>query len=154
MFQELPSALSRRMFLQSAGTAAASAASVAAEAMEPAPTARSPAIVPEASTRQVSVGVVGGGFGRSFQWHLHPKAKVAAVCDLRDDRLAGLKKTYRCPNAYKDFRELLRHPGLDAVAIFTPPQLHSSTSPWRRQDRLDQAGIAERQGAVGSRLDA
>ena len=77
-----------------------------------------------AAARTVSIGVVGGNFGTSFQWHLHPGCKVAAVCDIRPERLKRLQEVYRCPNAYKTFRDLLKHPGLDAVGVFTPAPLH------------------------------
>lgn len=75
--------------------------------------------------RRVNIGIVGGRFGATFQWHLHPDCKVAAVCDVRPDRLAALAKVYRCDTTYKTFRELLRHPGLDAVGVFTPAPLHA-----------------------------
>lgn len=77
-----------------------------------------------ASGRQVRIGVVGGGFGTSFYWHLHPNSKVTAVCDIRPDRLQKLAEVYRCDNKYKSYREFLKHPELDAVAVFTPLPLH------------------------------
>jgi len=73
----------------------------------------------------VRIGVVGGGFGATFQWHLHPQARVTAVCDINPERLRRLAEVYRCPNTYRNFRELLRHPELDAVAVFTPAPLHA-----------------------------
>ena len=54
--------------------------------------------------RATRIGVVGGGFGSSFQWHLHPKAKVTAVCDIRPDRLQRLSEVYKCGNTYKNFQ--------------------------------------------------
>lgn len=109
----------RRQFLRDvgAGALALSAAPVLA-ATETAP------IGPRPTPRTVRVGVVGGGFGATFQWHLHPHAKVTAVCDLREDRLARLKRVYRCDVGYKDYREFLKHPELDAVALFTPAPYH------------------------------
>jgi predicted dehydrogenase len=77
-----------------------------------------------ASGRQVRIGVVGGGFGTSFYWHLHPGSKVTAVCDIRPDRLQKLSEVYRCDSKYKSYREFLSHPELDAVAVFTPLPLH------------------------------
>ena len=71
------------------------------------------------------MGVVGGRFGLQFQWHLHPRSEVSAVCDLRPERLRNLQETYDCSNAYASYREMLRHPGLDAVAVFTPAPLHA-----------------------------
>jgi predicted dehydrogenase len=77
-----------------------------------------------AAARQLRIGVIGGGFGTSFQWHLHPQCRVTAVCDLLADKQKKLADTYRCPNTYRDFREFLKHPELDAVAVFTPAPLH------------------------------
>jgi predicted dehydrogenase len=74
--------------------------------------------------KPVRIGIVGGGFGSSFQWHLHPNAKVTAVCDIRPDRLDKLSTVYGCGNKYKTFREFLKHPELDAVGVFTPVPLH------------------------------
>jgi predicted dehydrogenase len=67
---------------------------------------------------------VGGGFGASFQWHLDPDCKVVALCDLREDRLKRLTDVYGPGQTYKGFREFLKHPQLDAVAVFTPAPLH------------------------------
>src|SRR5437762_316867 len=75
--------------------------------------------------KRLKIGVVGGGFGSSFQWHLHPDCTVAAVCDLRPDRLQRLSEVYKCGSTYRNFREFLKHPGLDAVAVFTPLPLHA-----------------------------
>ena len=80
---------------------------------------------PAARGKQLKIGVVGGGFGSSFQWHLHPNCNVAAVCDLRPDRLQRLSEVYKCNNGYRNFREFLKHPGLEAVAVFTPLPLHA-----------------------------
>ncbi|MBI3684549.1 MAG: Gfo/Idh/MocA family oxidoreductase [Acidobacteria bacterium] len=74
---------------------------------------------------KVNIGIVGGGFGSSFQWHLDPGCMVAAVCDIRPDRLQRLSEVYRCGNTYKDYRAMLKHPGLNAVAVFTPAPLHA-----------------------------
>ena len=78
-----------------------------------------------AGGKPVRIGVVGGGFGCAFLWHLHPNAKVTAVCDIRPDRLQKLSTVYSCGTQYKSYRELLKHPELDAVALFTPAPLHA-----------------------------
>jgi hypothetical protein len=75
--------------------------------------------------KRVRIGVVGGGFGRAFQWHLHPDCTVVAVCDRRDDRLEVLKTTYLCNDLYKDYAQFLKHSGMDAVALFTPAPFHA-----------------------------
>jgi len=76
------------------------------------------------SRKHVWIGVVGGGFGAAFQWHLHPNCKVTAVCDLRAKRIKKLKRVYKCDNGYKDYHEFLKHSELDAVALFTPAPYH------------------------------
>lgn len=105
----MESFLSRRTFMQGAGAAAAVTRTAAGR---------------PAGGRQVRVGVVGGNFGSSFFWHLHPNSKVTAVCDIRPDRLRRLSEVYRCGNMYRSYREFLKHPELDAVAVFTPLPLH------------------------------
>jgi len=74
---------------------------------------------------KVKIGIVGGRFGSSFQWHLDPLCDVGAVCDLNAERLQRLSEVYRCPNTFKDFRQMLKHPGLNAVGVFTPAPLHA-----------------------------
>jgi predicted dehydrogenase len=81
--------------------------------------------VGRAVSRQVRMGVVGGGFGATFQWHLHPHCKVTAVCDVREQRLQKLKTAYQCNQGYKDYHEFLKHSELDAVALFTPAPFHA-----------------------------
>ncbi|MFN7922685.1 MAG: Gfo/Idh/MocA family oxidoreductase [Bryobacteraceae bacterium] len=92
--------------------------------------ALAPAASPQSGSKmqqgsKLKIGIVGGGFGSSFQWHLHPDCTVAAVCDIRPDRLQRLAEVYRCGNTYKEFRAMLKHPSLDAVGIFTPAPLHA-----------------------------
>lgn len=105
----MPRTVTRRTLLHGAGAATLLAAGRQAAA----------------SPKPVRIGVVGGRFGAQFQWHLHPDCEVAAVCDIQPAPLERLAKTYRCPNTYRDFREMLRHPGLNAVAVFTPAPLHA-----------------------------
>ena len=102
--------ISRRQLFQGAATTAA-ALSMAG------PTAAQPG-------KNVNIGVVGGGFGSQFQWHLHPNCKVAAVCDIRPDRLQTLSEVYRCGTTYKNFHEMLGNREVSAVAVFTPLPLH------------------------------
>ncbi len=101
----------RRSFLGGLG------AGLAAQQLTPRPLA--------AQSRPVRIGIVGGRFGATFQWHLDPGAQVEAVCDIRKDRLQALSEVYRCSNQYHDFLEMLQHPNLDAVGVFTPAPLHA-----------------------------
>ncbi|MCY4588432.1 MAG: Gfo/Idh/MocA family oxidoreductase [Bryobacterales bacterium] len=76
------------------------------------------------SARTAKIGIVGGRFGRTFQWHLHPHCKVEAVCDIQPQALQALSEVYRCGNTYDNFQSMLKHPGLDAIGVFTPAPLH------------------------------
>ncbi len=78
----------------------------------------------ETADSMVKIGVVGGGFGRTFFWHKHPQSTVTAVCDLREDRLKLLTDTYGTTNTFKDFRVFLKEADIDAVGVFTPAPLH------------------------------
>ena len=51
-------------------------------------------------------------------------AQVAAVSDLRDDRLALVSSRYPTIRTTRDFRELIEDPATDAVAIATPVSTH------------------------------
>ena len=64
--------LTRRKFLRglSASTLAASAVGRLDAAV---PTPRVPG--PQVQEKQVEIGIVGGGFGASFQWHLDPNVR-------------------------------------------------------------------------------
>ncbi|HTM47330.1 MAG TPA: Gfo/Idh/MocA family oxidoreductase [Bryobacteraceae bacterium] len=101
---------SRRSFLAASG---ATAGSMAAAAQSSSPGGR------------IRMGVVGGNFGLQFPWHLHPRAKVTAVCDIRPDRLDSMMTTFRCDTKHRSFQEMLKQKDLDAVAIFTPVPMHA-----------------------------
>ena len=108
--------MTRRGFMAGTAAAAASVTAQSAQARTGLPKYR--------PKRQVRIGVVGGGFGRSFYWHEHPRSKVTAVCDLREDRREILKETYGCDVAYREFHELIADKNVDAVAVFTPAPMH------------------------------
>jgi predicted dehydrogenase len=87
-----------------------------------------PAIVQSRPGGKVRVGIVGGGFGSTFQFHEHPDCEVVAVADLRADRRDRLSTVYKCSRAYKELNELTRDPEVDAVGIFTPAPDHVAHS--------------------------
>ena len=104
---------SRRDFLKHSGFTFAGAMAVSQGA-----------IAVNTAPKKIRIGVVGGGFGTSFQWHEHPDCEVRAVSDLREDRRKGLMKVYNCPTAYNSLEELVLAKDIDAVAIFTDGPLH------------------------------
>jgi predicted dehydrogenase len=68
---------------------------------------------------KVRIGIVGGGFGAAFQWHLDPNCTVEAVCDLRPDRRQHLMTVYGCEKTHDSLEELIRHEAINAVGVFT-----------------------------------
>ncbi len=114
--------LSRRRFLERTGqaTLAASLAGVASAAS--ASEAPDP---PVKSDRKIRIGVVGGGFGRSFHWHQDPNCIVQAVSDLRADRRDALMKRYQCARTYPCLEKLIHAKDIDAVAVFTGAPDHA-----------------------------
>lgn len=77
-----------------------------------------------ATERKVRIGIVGGRFGATFQFHEHPNCTVVAVSDLRAARRATLKKAYRCTQSYNSLAELLRDSQIEAVFLATPAPDH------------------------------
>ncbi len=118
-------ALTRRDFLQRTPAVAALAAS--ATAREPAPR-RIPRLPPGPNSK-IHLGLIGcGGMGRVNLENCarYPDVAVTAACDVwgarRDSVVARYQDTCR---GYRDFREVLARPDVDAVIIATPPHWHA-----------------------------
>ena len=112
MSQTPAATVSRRGFLTGAALAATAPGLLGADV--PATTA----------PRKVRIGIVGGRFGLSFQFHEHPDCVVEAVAELRPERLAALQRTYRCTKGYPSLEELLKDPRVEAVFLATPAPDH------------------------------
>ena len=76
------------------------------------------------SAKNLRVGIVGGRFGCSFQFHEHPNCIVEAVSDLRPERRNKLIETYKCSKSYNSLEELVKDKHIDAVAVFTEGPNH------------------------------
>jgi len=109
--------LSRRDFLGAIGAAALMGSAGPGAVLKAAAETR--------SDRKIRLGVVGGGFGSSFQWHLDPNCIVEAVSDLRGDRREILRKAYKCPKVYESLEKLVLDPKVEAVAVFTGAPDHA-----------------------------
>ena len=78
----------------------------------------------------IAVGIIGtGDRGQYVGGHMarDGRARVAAICDIFDDRIERARKNV--PGAadakvYKDYRRLLDDKNVDAVYIATPVYLH------------------------------
>ncbi len=69
--------------------------------------------------KKIRIGIVGGRFGTSFQWHEDPNCIVEAVSDLRPERRQALKDAYRCNKSYESLEKLILDKNIDAVGVFT-----------------------------------
>lgn len=74
----------------------------------------------------LKVGVI--GFGQMGQVHAGiynklPGVQLAAVCEYNDDGRAKAEKQYGC-KTYKDYREMLADPEIEAVSIVLPDNMH------------------------------
>lgn len=75
----------------------------------------------------IRVGVIGYGYwGPNLVRNFRECAatQVVAVSDLSDDRLAAASRTHPGIQTTRDYRDLLKNPHIDAVAISTPVTTH------------------------------
>lgn len=75
----------------------------------------------------INIGVIGYGYWgpnlvRNFAEV--PGSRVAAVSDLRPERLAAVQARYPQIKTTTDHRELLKDPSIDAIALATPVSTH------------------------------
>jgi predicted dehydrogenase len=117
--------ISRRDFIEKAATITA-IGFAAPHVM--AANVRKPARVPSPNSR-VHLGIIGcGGQGQSNlrACAQHPDVVVTAACDVWPDRLEHIVEQHKLTcKGYRDFREMLRQPDLDAVIIAVPPHWHT-----------------------------
>ena len=90
------------------------------------------------------MGIVGGGFGRSFQWHLDPNCVVEAVSDLRPDRRRPSSRSTSARRPTSRSEKLVLDPKIEAVAVFTGAPDHA-----RHVHRVHEARQARHLGGAG-----
>lgn len=79
----------------------------------------------------IGIGII--GTGGMANWHAEKfksmrGCKLAAGCDLDQNRLDAFTKRFGIPRSYADSNELLADPEVDAVAIVTPDAFHAPLS--------------------------
>ena len=119
--------LSRRSFLGATGGAlgVVAAAGFGSEPLAAAaPQALERPVWRQTSDTKIRIGIVGGGFGSAFQWHLHPNCIVEAVSDLQPERRKHLMQVYKCAKSYESLEELVLDKDLDAVGVYTDAPSH------------------------------
>src|SRR3954451_17578114 len=77
---------------------------------------------------KVRVAIVGLGIGQSMApgFINNPRAEVAALCDLVEERMQtfAAKQLSQPVKFYTDYMELCRDPEIDALFVGTPNQMH------------------------------
>lgn len=77
-------------------------------------------------SKVIKVGVI--GLGQMGQIHARiykklPLVELIAICEYNDERRAEMQQEFGC-TAYKDYKELLANPEIDAVSIVLPDNMH------------------------------
>jgi len=73
------------------------------------------------------------GCGRHASQMLLPQLgrngiRLAAICDVNADAAQATASNYGVSNVYNDFRDLIAHPGLDAIGMAVGPDIHRAAS--------------------------
>lgn len=110
--------LSRRRFLQ---------ASAAAGAFGYWPAARAADAAKVSSSERLRVGVIGVAAQGAYNLQniAAAGAEIVALCDVDENRALKAREAHPKATFYIDYRNLIEHPGLDAVAISTPDHTHA-----------------------------
>lgn len=86
------------------------------------------------ASERITVGIIGAGvIAQAHVWPIvaQPDTQVLAVCDVQDAKcqamVDGVNARYgsKVCRGYRDFRELLARPDIDAVFICTPDHWHA-----------------------------
>ena len=81
----------------------------------------------KSKVEKLGVGIIGVGIG---QLHVqgyteHPDSQVVAICDINLERGKKVAEKFGVPKVVKDYRDLLKMDGIDAVSVCVPNYLHA-----------------------------
>jgi predicted dehydrogenase len=76
--------------------------------------------------QKIGVGIIGLRMGRSHleSYVSNPRTEVKGICDLDDDLLGEISKSYNIPAADKDYRKILERGDIDLISVATPDLFH------------------------------
>ncbi|MDA1035607.1 MAG: Gfo/Idh/MocA family oxidoreductase [Chloroflexi bacterium] len=76
--------------------------------------------------KPIRIGVIGVGFGARVHIPAYKSEglDVVAVCSRREKRAIETAERFGIPNAFTDYRSMLKMDGLDAAAVVTPQEFH------------------------------
>jgi predicted dehydrogenase len=74
----------------------------------------------------LKVGIIGAGIGKSHATGFRgcKDVEIAAMAELNEERARKVMQDFGIRNYYKDYKEMLRAEGLDAVSVGIPNFLH------------------------------
>jgi predicted dehydrogenase len=80
--------------------------------------------------QKLKMGVVGLRMGKNHAkaYQTHPRAELAAVCDMNETLLNTVADELKVPKRYTDAGKMFREAGLDAVSVATPNKFHAPLS--------------------------
>ncbi|WP_088810330.1 MULTISPECIES: Gfo/Idh/MocA family protein [Listeria] len=76
--------------------------------------------------QKVKVAVIGIGQMGSYHAEIYqklPQVELVAICEYNDEKRAEAEKKFNC-KGYKEYRDLLENPEIDAVSIVLPDNMH------------------------------
>ena len=134
---------SRRHFVKNTGAAAAGLMIVKPESIRGS----------EANSA-LSLGLIGCGNRGTYVSGIFAKnefAKVAAICDIYDDKIKAAQQKYSGSAVYKDYKDLLAS-DVDAVLIATPaflhPEMFEAAVEARKHIYMEKPAAADPQGCL------
>lgn len=74
---------------------------------------------------KLNIGVIGTANQARFTIDNVKQENIVALCDIDDNYLDKAGEEFKQAKKYNDFRKLLEHAGLDAVAVCTPDHIHA-----------------------------
>jgi predicted dehydrogenase len=80
-----------------------------------------------AGAEKIRLGIVGvGGWGKNLvrNYHLSPNVDLCWLCDLDEQKLAGVQRQFQARNTTTSFDDLLQDPELQAIVVATTAPSH------------------------------